>query len=91
MSKLAVTSQVPKEYDRQTFFDILFRLQQQVNDLAEGRIYARHAAASTAPSTGDYAQGDIVWNAGASSGGFVGWVCITGGTPGTWTTFGAIS
>ena len=46
---------------------------------------------SAAPTTGTYAQGDIVFNNAPSAGGFVGWVCTAGGTPGTWKTFGAIS
>lgn len=46
---------------------------------------------SAAPTTGDWIQGDIVFNTGASASGFVGWVCITSGTPGTWKTFGVVS
>jgi hypothetical protein len=44
-----------------------------------------------APTTGAHARGDIVYNQEPSASGFVGWVCVTGGTPGTWKTFGAIS
>jgi hypothetical protein len=46
---------------------------------------------TAAPSTGNYAAGDVVFNTSASAGGYVGWVCVVGGTPGTWKTFGAIS
>ena len=46
---------------------------------------------SAAPTTGTYAQGDIVFNNAPTSGGYVGWVCTAGGTPGTWKTFGLIS
>lgn len=46
---------------------------------------------SSAPSDGDWSQGDIVFNTGASAGGFAGWICVTSGTPGTWKTFGVIS
>lgn len=46
---------------------------------------------TAAPVTGDWIQGDIVFNTGASGSGFVGWVCTTSGTPGTWKTFGVIS
>ncbi|MFA5187569.1 MAG: hypothetical protein WC551_13905 [Patescibacteria group bacterium] len=45
---------------------------------------------TAAPVTGEHAQGDIVWNQAPSPGGFVGWVCIQGGTPGTWKGFGKI-
>lgn len=44
-----------------------------------------------APTTGTWQQGDIVWNSGATAGGFAGWICTTAGTPGTWKTFGVIS
>ena len=46
---------------------------------------------SAAPVTGTFEQGDIVYNNAPTAGGFIGWVCVTGGTPGTWKTFGAIS
>lgn len=46
---------------------------------------------TAAPTTDTYEQGDIVYNSSPSAGGFIGWVCVVGGTPGTWKTFGAIS
>jgi hypothetical protein len=46
---------------------------------------------SAAPVSGTYLQGDIIWNSAPVAGGFIGWVCTVGGTPGTWKTFGAIS
>ena len=36
-------------------------------------------------------QGDMVFNTSPTAGGSAGWICTTGGTPGTWKTFGAIS
>lgn len=45
---------------------------------------------SAAPSTGTHFAGEIVFNADPVAGGKVGWVCVTGGTPGTWKAFGAI-
>jgi len=45
---------------------------------------------SSVPASGTWARGDIVFNTSASAGGYVGWVCVTGGTPGTWKQFGAI-
>lgn len=39
---------------------------------------------TAAPSSGEWARGDIVWNTAPSAGGTPGWVCTTGGTPGTW-------
>ena len=47
--------------------------------------------ASAHPTTGTWLQGDIVWNSLPAASGTIGWVCVTGGTPGTWKTFGAIS
>jgi hypothetical protein len=49
------------------------------------------AFGSAVPTTGDYNQGDIIFNNAPTAGGFVGWVCVTSGTPGTWKTFGVIS
>jgi hypothetical protein len=52
---------------------------------------ARHQNTGTAaPTTGEWARGDIVWNINAAAGGKVGWVCVAAGTPGTWKPFGAI-
>lgn len=45
----------------------------------------------SAPTTGTWAVGDIVYNSAPISGGSIGWVCVAAGTPGTWKTFGAIS
>lgn len=46
---------------------------------------------SAAPVSGTHVKGSIVWNTNPTAGGFIGWVCTTAGTPGTWKTFGAIS
>lgn len=47
--------------------------------------------AAAIPSTGIWGIGDIVWHTSPTASGFIGWVCTTAGTPGTWKTFGAIS
>lgn len=44
-----------------------------------------------APVAGAHVLGEIVWNTSPTSGGFIGWVCTSAGTPGTWKTFGVIS
>jgi hypothetical protein len=49
------------------------------------------AIAGVPPTAGTYAQGAIVLDSNPVSGGFIGWVCVTAGTPGTWKTFGPIS
>jgi hypothetical protein len=46
---------------------------------------------NAAPTTGPHAAGELVYNTAPKPGGFVGWICTTAGTPGTWKTFGAIS
>lgn len=46
---------------------------------------------TSAPGSGTFKVGDIVWNSNPSSGGVIGWVCTAGGTPGTWKSFGNIS
>jgi hypothetical protein len=43
------------------------------------------------PSSGTHALGEIVFNADPVAGGFIGWVCVTAGTPGTWKSWGAVS
>lgn len=44
-----------------------------------------------APTTGTWGRGDIVFDNTPTAGSFIGWVCTTAGTPGTWKTWGAIS
>ena len=52
-----------------------------VGDGAGGR---RVTYADAAPATGEWAQGDRVYNAAASPGGWAAWVCVEAGSPGTW-------
>lgn len=47
-------------------------------------------ARAAAPSTGTHVAGEIVFNADPIAGGKIGWVCVTGGTPGTWKAWGVI-
>lgn len=46
---------------------------------------------TAAPSSGTWQHGDIVWHSLPYSGGNLGWVCTTAGTPGTWKSFGTIA
>jgi hypothetical protein len=62
----------------------------QVNDLAEGRLTAAYTAATSAPTTGSNAQGDVVRNSAPTELGsapnqyvITGWICVAGGSPGT--------
>jgi parallel beta-helix repeat protein len=43
-----------------------------------------------APMSGVWARGDIVYHLEPTPGGNVGWVCVEGGSPGTWHAFGTI-
>lgn len=78
--------------------DTLGRTNQQVNDLAEGRVVAAHNAYTAAPTTGTYAQGDYIRNSAPVEAGGVGskyvvlgWVCVSSGTPGTWVQCRALT
>lgn len=42
------------------------------------------------PTSGSFRQGDIVWNENPIPTGYVGWICVRAGTPGTWKPFGQI-
>lgn len=46
---------------------------------------------TAAPTSGSWNVSDIFINSAPSAGGYVGWICITSGTPGTWKEFGQIS
>ena len=46
---------------------------------------------NAAPTFGTWKKGDVVYNSNAVASGYIGWVCTTAGTPGTWKTFGAIT
>lgn len=46
---------------------------------------------SSAPISGTHYVGDVLLHSAPAASGNIGFVCTTGGTPGTWKTFGAIS
>jgi len=48
-------------------------------------------ARTSVPTSGTYKLGDIYFNTTPGASGYIGWVCIAAGTPGTWKTFGPIS
>ena len=82
-------------YDTQLnrkLLDFFRQLVNKVNGLGSG-VFAHSAdnAATAAPTTGTYAQGDIVRNSNPVELGIatakyvrIGWICTVGGTPGTW-------
>lgn len=45
---------------------------------------------ATQPNTGNWQKGDICYNDDANVGDYVGWICVRGGNPGTWSKFGLI-
>ena len=47
--------------------------------------------ATAAPTAGNWAKGQQVYNSDPDSAEYIGWVCTVAGTPGTWQTFGLIS
>jgi hypothetical protein len=51
----------------------------------------RFISAPQAPTSGAWRVGDIVYSSTPTAGNFIGFVCTTAGTPGTWKTFGPIS
>ena len=50
-----------------------------------------HTYGPSIPAAGTWGVGDIAYNTAPTAGGFVGWVCVTAGTPGTWKGFGTIA
>jgi hypothetical protein len=46
---------------------------------------------NSAPNTGHYTKGDIVWNQDPKATDYIGWVCVVEGAPGAWLPFGAIA
>jgi hypothetical protein len=43
------------------------------------------------PTSGSYQVGDMVWNSRPKTNAPIGWVCIVGGVPGQWRSFGTIN
>ncbi len=72
-------------------YDILRQLEDQINNLTEGRASAYHGAATAAPTTGAWVVGDWIKVSNPTSGGYFGYVCTVAGSPGTWKGFGTIA
>jgi len=54
----------------------------------QNRIFS---SASGIPTTGTWTKGSIVWNSAPDTGEVLGWICIKGGQPGAWRSFGHIN
>ncbi|GAA3402875.1 right-handed parallel beta-helix repeat-containing protein [Paenibacillus hodogayensis] len=64
----------------------------QTNGVAYAQMNGkRHSIGTTAPTAGTWKQGDLVYHAAPASGGYIGWVCVTAGSPGVWSPFGPIA
>jgi hypothetical protein len=57
----------------------------------KGPNHTVHTWGTAAPGSGTWAVGDVVLNTAPAASGTIGWICTTGGSPGTWKTFGAIA
>jgi len=51
----------------------------------------RFTSGKTAPTSGIFNAGDMCWNSEPKASSYVGWICITPGTPGQWLSFGMIA
>jgi hypothetical protein len=74
--------------------DIIYPVVYAVDDVNKVRPYFDadwSERVPSAPTNGTWVAGDRVHAVAPAAGGFEGWICTTGGTPGTWKTFGAIS
>lgn len=91
MSKLSGSQGVPRNYNPASIQTIVRLIEQQVNQLAEGAIVARHGAMTAAPTAGTWIKGDLVDNSSpavvtddVADYVIVGWICTASGSPGTW-------
>lgn len=70
--------------------EVLFGDIQQENGVAGG-VYRKTIRRAVAPTTGTWSIGDICNYTSPTSGGYVGAVCTTSGTPGIWKPYGLIT
>lgn len=70
---------------------VLRDLGTRIDALSNGELVGIRGKATAAPTTGNWAQGDIVRNSAPSEAGgagnkyvIYGWICTVAGTPGTW-------
>lgn len=70
----------------------LQRVVRQLNLISDGKFDAVNLSGTTAPTTGQWSQGDVLRNSNPTEQTSVagdnyvlfGWICVAGGTPGTW-------
>jgi pectate lyase-like protein len=56
-----------------------------------GALERKHFSGTAPPKTGPHKVGEIIYNVNPAPGGYIGWVCTTEGSPGTWKPFGPIA
>lgn len=49
-----------------------------------------HGTYIAPPTSGTWTRNTVLWRNNPSAGQYIGWVCVMGGTPGTWKGFGMI-
>lgn len=90
-----VMPRVPEPTTQRALDQVAVVTQQVKGAIAElGATIAKISTAGTraaAPNSGTHTAGEIVFNADPVAGGFAGWICVAGGTPGAWKSWGAIS
>lgn len=90
--KLATSKSLPQEYNRGFIARLLQQIDDQVNNLTDGKVNAVTNSYTAAPTAGTHAVGDFVRNTntveiGTAPNNYVilGWICTAAGTPGTFT------
>jgi hypothetical protein len=99
LSKVFSSARVPRQYDQGVFAQLLREIDEQLNSLSEGRIYASYSAYSAAPTTQAHQRGDFVRNTqptdtshtAVSSYVVMGWLNVSEGEPGTWVECRALT
>lgn len=86
--KLNVTPRVNVDAETARWYREIAR---QVNALSEGSISANYNATTSAPTTGTWSKSDQIKNSAPAEAGsagskyvITGFLCVSGGTPGTW-------
>ena len=85
-SELNRTSWIPDSFDSSNTLKLGLMEMDSTGDF-EKFLSKKWTKGIVAPSSQTWSQGDIRWNTSPSAGGAMGWVCTSGGTPGTWKAF----
>lgn len=84
----------PSGSDNNTVYSGYLSVGTGISDLGSGNQFSlgfrRIFYDTAAPTTGTWRRGDVIYNPEPSGGGYIGFVCTLGGTPGTWKQFGEI-